>query len=383
MDFELSEELKMVQGLARDFVRERLKPLERDVLGRSADLSDARACLPAEKETALIALAKEAGLWGIGVPEGLGGAGLGTLGVCLVEEELGAAVVPFRLGDVSPVLFDCNQDQRERYLTPTLNYEKRPYLAFIEPGNSDVLKMKTTAEKADGGYIINGQKLSLSRPSPDFFVVVFASTKKGATCFLVDKDAPGLSIDYCGENTGWLARIREPMKLTFNGCCVEPADVLGEEGGAFRLGTRWLPQRRIVRGARAVGAARRLLEEAATQAQSAAAFGRPVIDRRDIRAALADMAAQVRAARLMVYEAAWRADSGRSIKREGVMLKLFTTQTLRRVADWAAHVFNGPPYIDGLPMELLCRRALEVNLGELSLQRQTDFLAEDVIQGIR
>jgi alkylation response protein AidB-like acyl-CoA dehydrogenase len=243
--------------------------------------------------------------------------------------------------------------------------------------------MKTIAEKAGGDYVLGGIKLSYSRPADDYFAVVFARTVSGPTCFLVDKGAPGFRVDYYGGGTGWLARVREPVKLVFDGCRVEAGNVLGEEGKAFHLGRRWLPQRRIVRGARCAGAARRLLEEAASQAQSTETFGQSIGRRSNIRAALADMASQVHAARLMVYEAAWRADSGKSIKREGVMLKLCTTQTLRRVADRAAHVFNGPPFIDGLPMEKLCRRALEVNIGELSLQRQSDIIAADVMEGIR
>jgi alkylation response protein AidB-like acyl-CoA dehydrogenase len=92
MDFELSEELKMIQSLARDFVEGQLKPLEREVLGRAADLSDARAYLPQVKEAGLVKMVKELGLWGVGIPEELGGVGLSALGICLVEEELAKTV---------------------------------------------------------------------------------------------------------------------------------------------------------------------------------------------------------------------------------------------------------------------------------------------------
>ena len=133
MDFELPEELKMVQSLTRDFVNDQLKPLERDILGRAADLSDARMYLPAETEAKLIDMVRDMGLWGTGVPEELGGAGLSTLGICLVEEELAQTVVPFNFGDVTPLLFDCNAEQRDRFLLPVLNRQKRAYLALMEP----------------------------------------------------------------------------------------------------------------------------------------------------------------------------------------------------------------------------------------------------------
>ncbi|MCK4402771.1 MAG: acyl-CoA dehydrogenase family protein, partial [Dehalococcoidia bacterium] len=106
MDFEIPEELKMIQSMVRDFITDQLKPLERIVLGRAADLSDAQMYLPPEEEERLIGMVKEMGLWGLSVPEELGGVGLDILGNCLVEEELAQTVVPFSFGDVTPILFD-------------------------------------------------------------------------------------------------------------------------------------------------------------------------------------------------------------------------------------------------------------------------------------
>ena len=94
--------------MVRDFVKEQLKPLERDILGRAGNLSDARASLPVETEEKLIKMTKDIGIWGAGIPEELGGAGLDTLGNCIVEEELAQTVIPFNFGDVTPILFDCN-----------------------------------------------------------------------------------------------------------------------------------------------------------------------------------------------------------------------------------------------------------------------------------
>jgi len=116
MDFELSEELKMIQSLAREFVTDQLKPLERDILGRAADFSDARTYLPEEKEAELAGMVREMGLWGVGVPGELGGVGLDALAVCLVEEELAQTVVPFHFGDVTPILFDCRRSSCGRLL---------------------------------------------------------------------------------------------------------------------------------------------------------------------------------------------------------------------------------------------------------------------------
>ena len=168
MDFEIPEELKMVQSLARDFVNEQLKPLERDLLGRAADLSDAQMSLSAETEERLVKMAKDIGLWGVSVPEELGGIGLGTLGNCLVEEELAQTVIPFNLGDVTPILFDCNAEQRGKYFLPVLNRQKYAYLALMQPEKgAEISSMEMRAEKVNDYYVLSGRKASLSRTGKD------------------------------------------------------------------------------------------------------------------------------------------------------------------------------------------------------------------------
>ncbi|GAH23890.1 unnamed protein product, partial [marine sediment metagenome] len=202
MDFEIPEELKMIQSMVRDFVTDQLKPLERIVLGRAADLSDAQMYLPLEKEQELMGMVKEMGLWGLSAPEELGGVGLDILGNCLVEEELAQTVIPFSFGDVTPILFDCSPRQREKYLSPALNRQKYPYLALMEPGREGFEGMEVRVEKANGSYVLNGKKVSLSQPraAKDYFAVVFAVTdpekplREGVSCFLVDKGVSGFSV---------------------------------------------------------------------------------------------------------------------------------------------------------------------------------------------
>ena len=388
MDFEIPEEHKMMQSLVRDFVSEQLKPLERDLLGRAADLSDARISLPPETEDKLVKMAQEIGLWGTGVPEELGGAGLDTLGNCLVEEELAQTVIPFDFGDVSPILFDCNDEQRESYLLPVLSRQKFAYLALMESGKGAGLpKMATEAKKKNGHYILNGKKMSFSRAGEDYFAVVFATTGNGdkdsVTCFLVDRDTPGFSILGIDERTGWQTQVRQPVVLSFDNCEVPAANILGEESKAFSLGKKWLPSRRVIRGARCVGVAQRLLEEGTTQAQAGEFFGQAISKRTSIEAALADIAMFIHAGRLMVYEAAWQADRGEPIRHEAAMVKLFTTQMLNNVADRMAHIFNGPPNIAGLPMEKLCRHALAASATELALELQRSIIARDILKGLK
>ncbi len=391
MDFEIPEELKMVQSMVREFVTDQLKPLERSILGRAADLSDATMYLPLEKEQELIELVKGLGLWGVSVPEELGGAGLDTLGNCLVEEELAQTIVPFSFGDVTPVLFDCNEEQKAKYFTPVFDRQRYAYLALLEPGReaSEIDRLEVRAEKKDGDYVLNGKKVSLSRPGEDYFAVVFAVTEPaemprgGVTCFLVDKDTPGFSVSADGEKTGWEAQVREPIFLGFDRCQVPVESILGEEGNAFLLGKKWLPLRRLVRSARCVGAAQRILDEATIQAQSWQSFGQFISGRPSVRAALADIATSIHAARLVVFQAAWKADRGDSIRREAAMVKLFATQMIHLVADNAAHIFNAPAHVAGLPMEIFCRNALAMSATNFALQLQRNIVARDILKGLK
>lgn len=390
MDFEISEELKMIQSTVREFVSEQLKPLERTVLGRAADLSDAQMYLPADKEQELTAMAREMGLWGVGVPEELGGAGLGTLANCLIEEELAQTVVPFSLGDVPPVLFECNEQQREGYFRPALERQRYPLVALMEPdGKSTIEDLQTKAEKKDGHYELNGEKVTLSMVGDDNFAIVFAVTDGKAplrdrvSCFLVDQDTQGFQLRSHTERTGWEARVRRPVYLHFDHCRVGAEKLLGEEGKAFQLAGRWLPARRIVRGARSVGAALRVLDECTVQAQTWISFGQAISSRPSVQASLGDIATHIHATRLLVYEAAWKADQGQSVQREAAMVKLFATEMVRFVADNAAHIFNGPAYVAGLPMERFCRNAIAGSLTDQSLQLQRNIIAKDVLRGLR
>jgi len=136
------------------------------------------------------------------------------------------------------------------------------------------------------------------------------------TCFLVDKGAAGFSVNDDETIAGWEARERRPMSLVFDQCQVAVENILGEEGMAFHLGKKWLPSRRIVRGARCVGAAQRILDEATIEAQTWTSFGQFISGRPSVQAALGDIATNIHAARLMIYETAWKADKGEPIQRK-------------------------------------------------------------------
>ncbi len=387
VDFEIPEDLKMVQSLVRDFVHDQLRPLERDLLGRAAGLKDARAYLPPETDEKLMNMATDIGLWGLSVPEELGGMGLSTLGNCLAEEELAQTIVPFTFGDVTPILFECNAEQKDRYFLPHFHRRRQAYIALLEPQDgANLPAMQTMAVKVNGDYVISGRKMSFSRVGDDHFAIVFAATPgvgSGATCFLVEKGMPGFTVAGGEEGVGWRTQVKPALSLAFADCRVPAQSILGEPGAAFQLGKKWLPARRLVRGARCVGVGQRLLEEAKAHVESWQSYGEHLSRRPGIESALADIAVSIHACRLVVHEAAWKADSSMNIKREAAMVKLFATQMIRTVADRVSHVFNGPPYTQGLPMQRLCSDAVATNAVDLALELQSGIIAGDIMKGLK
>ncbi len=382
MDFNIPEELKMVQTLAHDFVKDQLLPLEREVLGREVDMQGVRRYLPPEKEAELKQMARENGLWGVGLPESLGGAGLGVLGTCLVEEELARTVLPFSLGDVTPLLFECNEEQKVAYLLPAVEGTRTPILALIEPGKpDDPLALTLAASEENGDFILNGAKVAYGRASGNSFAIAFAVTDRakglrgGVTAFLVDRGTAGFRISGDEPLEGWQAQVPRPLALTFEDCRVPASHVLGERGGAFKLGAKYLPARRIVRSARSVGAAARLLEASLEHAKSWQTQGRAAIENPENRALLADMYTEIQAARLMVLFAASRADEGVEIQLEAAMAKVSSTRTLLSVADRAVLVRGGPGPAGELPLQVLCRDLLAGNLAERTLEVQKAVIA--------
>jgi acyl-CoA dehydrogenase len=181
------------------------------------------------------------------------------------------------------------------------------------------------------------------------------------------------------DQTGWKAQVREPVILSFENCHIPAENILGAEGKAFELGKKWLPHRRIIRGARCVGAAGRLLDVSVEHAKSWQVQGKAISGWPETRTALADMATDIRAARLMIYEAASKADEGQDVHQEAAMVKVFCTEMLERVAGRAVMVKGGPASAKELPLEVLCRSLLVSHIQERALEVQREIIASHIL----
>src|SRR5439155_12672137 len=251
----------MLRDMVRRFVDEELIPIE----GKSLDGQKLKPQLAAR----LTARCKELGLWQIDVPQELGGQGLGVLGRSLVWAELGRTVaLPTRtvriLGpDIRAPLYALEGEMRDRYFLPTIRGERESCFAQTEPdAGSDPGSMRTTAVRDGDHYVINGVKRFISGADKADFIILMAApvrskgSRGGISCFVFDKATPGVKLTtsfqtLTGEN---------PWEIVFDNVRIHKSHLVGEEGGGFSLGQKWLGAGRIKQGARALGATRRCLE---------------------------------------------------------------------------------------------------------------------------
>jgi alkylation response protein AidB-like acyl-CoA dehydrogenase len=374
MDFTIPEELEMLRRSVRRFVQDRLIPLEGQILAREEAAKKGGRLLPEGKAEELRRVVMQMGLWAITVPEEFGGGGLDTLGSCLVVGEMARSFTPSDFGDVNPIFFECDHEQKERFLLPIVMGEVQPCFALREPqAGVNVEAFETIATKDDDTYLLNGRKLVLLRGASLDFAAVFAITdrekgrREGVSCFLVEERTPGLTLHHDGSDG--------EIELVLRDCQVPTANVLGEIGQGLSLGRRWFPGRQMTAAARYLGAAERILEMSTLRAQLWQAFGRPVAQRKALHAMLAEMATDIHAARLMIYHGAWRVDQGIKDLQDVAMIKLFTTQMLSRAVGRAIRIHSGPGGAEESIIRALYRNAASSGATEETLAKHRAFVA--------
>jgi len=269
---------------------------------------------------------------------------------------------------------------RERYLRDVATGNKIAAFALSEPGaGSDVAAMTCSAERDGDGYVINGSKTWISNGGIADFYCVFVRTEpgevrqdgsvsaRGISAFVVDADTPGLSVARRIDTIS-----PHPLAtLAFDSCRVDASHRLGEEGEGFRIAMRTLDVFRTSVAAAALGFGQRALDEALQHAASRDMFGRKLADFQLTQAALADMATEMEAARLLTYRAAWLRDGGSTITREAAMAKAAATESAQRVIDRALQMFGGRGVETGEIVERLYRdiRALRIYEGATEVQK--------------
>ncbi|MBR0648870.1 acyl-CoA dehydrogenase [Roseomonas terrae] len=357
----ITEEARMLQDLVAKFVERELIPLEPAVLAREA--SGQKWAMTEAEESAVMAKCKELGLWGLDVPEEMGGANLDNVTRMLVEEEVSRTITPFEFPPDSPnlhmMLSVVNEYQRERYLQPYADGTAKSGIAISEPGaGGDPAGMITRARKDGTDWVINGRKIWVSRVPAADFIIVMARTgegkrAEGMTAFIVEKDTPGFIIEREIKMIGG----RLTYELVFDECRVPESQVLGALGQGYEPMQLRLNVRRLQMGARCVGMCRRAIEMMTEQAKQRVTFGVPLAERQAIQWWIADAAIKIHATRLMVLSAAEKMDRGEDVKDEASMIKVFSTEMARDVLDQAMQTFGAMGMTKEMPLQLFAQQA--------------------------
>ena len=383
MNFGLSEEQTLIVDTTRAFVEKELYPHEAEV--------ERTGVLDLDLVQEIKHKAIEAGLYAANIPEEFGGAGLDTVTWMLYEKELGRASYVLHWNCVarpSNILCAGTHEQREKYLLPCVAGEKSDCLAMSEPGaGSDLRGMKASARADGDDWILNGSKHFISHADIADFAICFMATgeeetprgkKKLITAFYVDKGTPGFHVRDGYRNVshrGYTNSI-----LEFDNCRIHNRQMLGELHKGFDVANSWLGATRLQVGATCLGRAERALGHALEYAAQRKQFGQSIGKFQGVSFKLADMATEMKAAELMIMQAAWAHDTGRVTDADMAMAKLKATEMLAMVADEAIQIHGGMGLMDDLPLERIWRDARIERIWEGTSEIQRHIISRSLLR---
>jgi acyl-CoA dehydrogenase len=378
VSFALTPEQRELRALARDFAENEIRP--------KAAGYDEHQTHPED----VIAKAHELGLMNVHLPDELGGLGLPGFEGMLIGEELSwgcagmaVSIVANTLG-AAPVLIAGSDEQKREWLPPLLESPILCSFALSEPdAGSDAARIKTTAERRGDEYVLNGSKMFISNAGHAAWSVVFASTDRsqghrGLSAFVVPMDAEGVVVEKHLDKMG--QRATDTSAFALNDVVVPAANRLGEEGDGFKIAMQTLDFTRPGTAAGAVGVAQAAYEYSVEYAKERVTFDVPIAMHQGVSFLIADMAAEIEAARLLTWQAAWMLDAGygRKATLYSSFAKRFAADTAMKVTTDAVQIFGGYGYIKEYPVEKLMRDAKLFQIYEGTSQIQRLVIAKEI-----
>ncbi len=375
--FNLTEEQKMIQQLARDFARNEMAPV--------AEHYDKTHEYPWK----VIRKAQELGLTTMGVPEKYGGLGLSLFEECLVSEELAwgcsgmsTAIAVTGLGWL-PILIAGSEGQKQSYGARMADGDLAAYCLTEPEAGSDVAGIKTTARKEGDRYILNGSKTFISGATVANYFTVFAYTDpntryNGISCFIVERDWEGVSVGKPFEKMGQHAS--DTAEVIFDNVSVPATHLLGEEGHGFIIAMKVFDKSRPSVAAGAVGVAQRALDESIKYAKERVTMGKPIWQHQAIGHMIADMAIEVEAARLLTWKSAWAVDAGETSSVASAYAKAFAADAAMKVTTNAVQVFGGYGFMSEYPVEKLMRDVKIFQIYEGTSQIQRNIVVRELFR---
>lgn len=383
MNFDLTEEQRLIVQTTRAFVENELYPHEAEI--------ERSGHLPMELVRELQAKAMETGLYAANIPEEFGGGGLDTLTWLLYEKELGRTNYALHWTCVarpSNILCAGTPQQHEKYLAPCLRGETWDCLAMTEPGaGSDLRGMKATARQDGGDWVLNGTKHFISHADIAGFAICFMKTgeedtprgrKAQITAFFVDKGTPGFAVRDGYNNVshrGYTNAI-----LEFDDCRIPAENILGEPGKGFDIANTWLGATRLQVAATCLGRAERAFGLAVEYAAERRQFGQPIGKFQGVSFKLADMAVELKAAELLTWEAGAKFDDGNCTESDMAMAKLKASEVLAMIADEAIQIHGGMGLMDELPLERIWRDARIERIWEGTSEIQRHIISRALLR---
>ena len=374
--YELPQDVKMLRELAIDFTKREIVPL--------AEHYDQSAEWPWE----IFHKARQVGLVNLNIPEEYGGMGATALEECVIAESMAYGCsgiqTALMLNQLStlPLLIAGNDEQKSRYLPWIVDEGKIAAYCMTEPdAGSDVAAIKSTALRRGDIYLLNGLKTWITDGPVASFFAVFAKTDpaaghSGMSCFIVERDWPGVSTGKPLPKMGQHAA--QACQVFFEDVEVPAANRLGEEGDGFKIGMKAFDKSRPGVATAAVGVARRALDEAVAYAGERTAFGQPISHFQGVGFILADMAIRVEAGRHLAYKAAWEVDQGLRNTMSAAMAKAYCAEAAMTNATDAVQVFGGNGYSREFPVEKLMRDAKIYQIYEGTTQIQQMIILREL-----
>ena len=373
-EFKFTEEQELLRQTFREFVNKEIKPIAAKI--------DQEEKIPRE----LIEKLAEIGALGISFPEEYGGGGFGEVGYCIMQEEIarGCMSTATFIGahqsiGANAIYLGGNEEQKKKYLVPLAKGEKIGAFCLTEPqAGSDSFNVKTKAELQGDYWVLNGEKLWITNGGIADIVTVFARTEKGISAFIVETNTPGFIAGPPEKKMG--IKGSTTNAITFDNVKVPKENLLGQEGRGFLLAMKTLDAGRLGLGAACLGAAKELLEMSVKYARERIQFDQPIANFQGIQFMIADMTTMIFNMESIVYRTAVDYDLMKDISRQSAMVKLYCSESLDRIADYAVQIHGGMGYSREYPVERFYRDARINRIFEGTNEIQRGIIARDIIK---
>jgi alkylation response protein AidB-like acyl-CoA dehydrogenase len=373
-EFKFTEEQELLRQTFREFVNKEIKPIAAKI--------DQEEKIPRE----LIEKLAEIGALGISFPEEYGGGGFGEVGYCIMQEEIarGCMSTATFIGahqsiGANAIYLGGNEEQKKKYLVPLAKGEKIGAFCLTEPqAGSDSFNVKTKAELQGDYWVLNGEKLWITNGGIADIVTVFARTEKGISAFIVETNTPGFIAGPPEKKMG--IKGSTTNAITFDNVKVPKENLLGQEGRGFLLAMKTLDAGRLGLGAACLGAAKELLEMSVKYARERIQFDQPIANFQGIQFMIADMTTMIFNMESIVYRTAVDYDLKKDISRQSAMVKLYCSESLDRIADYAVQIHGGMGYSREYPVERFYRDARINRIFEGTNEIQRGIIARDIIK---